>query len=77
MIEVELWDRDGMPFKYVQIAAPLQEICVPQAVGAASYTLENTVPDVPRMRFRRFRYHGKSVDITELGISVILVYKEI
>ncbi len=66
MIEVELWDKDGLPLKYVEISVPMKEVCImtPDHEG-----LNNKI--------RRFRYHGKSADLTDSGVSLRLVYKEV
>lgn len=66
MIEVELWDKEGLPLKYVQICVPVKELCLP-------------LPDHEGLnkKNRRFRFLGKSADLTDSGVSVRLVYREV
>jgi hypothetical protein len=66
MIEVELWDRDGIPLRYIQVSAPLREIYIP-TFDAVGLNYKN----------RRFQFRGKSADLTDSGVSVRLVYEEV
>lgn len=76
MIEVELWDRDGIPIKYHCIAVPVQEICLPRSEKYFSYAPED-IPMAQSPPNRRFRYRGKSADLSEYGATVRLIYQEI
>lgn len=66
MIEVELWDKEGLPLKYIQITAPLKEVFLPVSDHEGL-----------NKKNRRFLYLGKSADLTDSGVSVRLVYKEV
>ena len=77
MIEVELWDKEGLPLTYVQISAPLRELFVPVLDIDTLITGPAVPVPISNIKNRCFRFHGKSADLTDVGVSVRLVYKEV